>query len=102
MKSLLTVLFVLFALQVYGQSYVQPSPAHVGMTYEQITTMYPQYWANPQWWSGKIAYYNTAIPGRVEYYFNRNVCYAVQAYFSSEDSVTTWNAFVQYLSLIHI
>jgi len=101
MKKLMVILFVLFTIGVYSQPNVQPSPSQIGMTYEQITTMYPTYWANPNWWSGKIAYYNAAIPGKVEYYFNQNVCYAIQTYFSSEDSAEVWTAFVAYSDYIN-
>ena len=96
----MVILFVLLTINVYSQINVEPNPSQVGMTYEQITTLYPTYWANPNWWSGKIAYYNTAIPGRVEYYFTRNSCYAIQAMFSSEDSTEVWNAFVAYCNYI--
>jgi hypothetical protein len=92
----LIILFFVSVINIYSQPNVQPNPSQVGMTYEQIITMYPVYWANPDWWSGKIVYYNTAIPGRIEYYFTKNSCYAIQAMFSSEDSVEVWNAFMAY------
>jgi len=99
MKKILFILLLLFSVKVYSQTPAKPSPYWVGKTFQQITTTYPNYYANPLWY-GVISYWNGVIPGEIDFYFSNNVCYAMQAYYSNTDSVATWNAFNSYISYV--
>lgn len=106
-KIVFFVFFVFFIgndAQTISKSFpeliMEPSPEFVGQTFEQIITAYPQYNIDSNGWWGNIYYINTAIPGKVVFYFHKNVCYAVQAYYSNVDSILTWNAYNSYINYI--
>jgi len=95
MKYILIIFFMMY-ITLFAQPNVKPLPEHAGMTYEQIITMYPEYYTGTTWY-GTIYYQNTALPGRLYYYFSRNRCYAMQYKFASEDSIIAREVYEQYL-----
>jgi len=104
-KIILSVLLFIFIpiSFSFSQPNVKPSPLDIGLTYEQIINKYPTYWTVYFWnWPyNRIAYYNIAIPGRADYYFdNRLVCSSIIIATSDTDSVKIWNNFILYCNYI--
>lgn len=94
------IIFFLFSICMFGQPNVFPHPIHVGMSFEEITTMFPTYQMSPEGWYGGIAYYNTILPGKLGYYFNANRCYAMQYNYSGTDSAESVAVLNQYINYV--
>ena len=98
MKYVIVIFFILCA-NIFAQPNVAPNPNQVGLTYEQIITMYPTYYLGNKWY-GAIYYQNTLLPGTLYYYFGKNRCYAIKYVFATEDSAEALSVYNQYLSYV--
>ena len=97
MKAFLIILFFIFSMNVYSQSYVSPTHVFKDNTFQSIVKDWENYY--PDWWewSGAIMYYDIVLPGAMRIYFDRNVSYGMDVRGWSEDSTEAWNMFEQYI-----
>lgn len=92
------ITFFLFSIYTFAQVDVVPLPNQVGMSFEEIITMYPTYQTSN--WYGQISYFNTTLPGKLNYNFHKNRCYALQYIFWTEDSTEALAVYNQYLAYV--